>query len=250
MRNDQIFVLLLVVLLPMSGCFDGGSVGEAEGAQDSDEASGGTTVVNHYYNNTTTSSNAQERTWYSSGGSYNYYWDDGQSVQSGQQRCVDYGPSYDQTTGEYVGEACRETAYPEQASDWNLTSCTENGGFVQWTNLNSWQNESVNDGYRYAPTCINIFKTISTSPGEALLVYEASGSWKIRTTCDGISSPSTYSTYSGGQYVVTNEYNIVQGSAMDCTHELYKDRAYTTSDSSSSVYLWSIVYAIQDTTVL
>jgi hypothetical protein len=34
MRNDQIFVLLLVVLLPMSGCFDAGSVGEAEGAQD------------------------------------------------------------------------------------------------------------------------------------------------------------------------------------------------------------------------
>ena len=42
MRNDQIFVLLLVVLLPMSGCFDGGGVGEAEGAQDSDEAAGGT----------------------------------------------------------------------------------------------------------------------------------------------------------------------------------------------------------------
>ena len=35
MRNDQIFVLLLVVLMPMSGCFDGGGVGEAEGAQDS-----------------------------------------------------------------------------------------------------------------------------------------------------------------------------------------------------------------------
>ncbi len=36
MRNDQIFVLLLVVLLPMSGCFGGGTagVGEAEGAQD------------------------------------------------------------------------------------------------------------------------------------------------------------------------------------------------------------------------
>jgi hypothetical protein len=33
MRNDQIFVLLLVVLLPMSGCFEGG-VGEAEGQQE------------------------------------------------------------------------------------------------------------------------------------------------------------------------------------------------------------------------
>jgi len=50
MRNDQIFVLLLVVLLPLSGCFDG-AVGDAEGADD--ESS--TTVVNNYYNNTTNS---------------------------------------------------------------------------------------------------------------------------------------------------------------------------------------------------
>jgi hypothetical protein len=33
MRNDQIFVLLLVVLLPMSGCF-GGVVGDAEADDD------------------------------------------------------------------------------------------------------------------------------------------------------------------------------------------------------------------------
>ena len=50
MRNDQIFVLLLVILLPMSGCFDG-AVGDAEGTDD--EPSSGTTVVNNYYNNTT-----------------------------------------------------------------------------------------------------------------------------------------------------------------------------------------------------
>ena len=49
MRNDQIFVLLLIVLLPMSGCFDGGGVGEAEGADDQSS----TTIVNNYYNNTT-----------------------------------------------------------------------------------------------------------------------------------------------------------------------------------------------------
>ena len=34
MRNDQIFVLLLVVLLPMSGCFDSGAVGDAEATDD------------------------------------------------------------------------------------------------------------------------------------------------------------------------------------------------------------------------
>ena len=39
MRNDQIFVLLLVILLPMSGCFDG-TVGDAE-AQDSTESESG-----------------------------------------------------------------------------------------------------------------------------------------------------------------------------------------------------------------
>ena len=45
MRNDHIFVLLLVVLLPMSGCF-GDAVGGAEGESES-------TIVNNYYNTTT-----------------------------------------------------------------------------------------------------------------------------------------------------------------------------------------------------
>ena len=48
MRNDQIFVLMLVILLPMSGCFDD-AVGDAEGTEDSN----GTTIINNYYNNTT-----------------------------------------------------------------------------------------------------------------------------------------------------------------------------------------------------
>ena len=50
MRNDQIFVLLLVILLPMSGCFDGGGVGDAD-AQDA-TGENGATVINNYYNNT------------------------------------------------------------------------------------------------------------------------------------------------------------------------------------------------------
>ena len=48
MRNDQIFVLLLVVLLPMSGCMDN-TVGEVEGTEDTES---NTTVVNNYYNQT------------------------------------------------------------------------------------------------------------------------------------------------------------------------------------------------------
>ena len=36
MRNDQIFVLLLVILLPMSGCFNG-AVGDAEAEEGTEE---------------------------------------------------------------------------------------------------------------------------------------------------------------------------------------------------------------------
>ena len=50
MRNDQIFVLLLVILLPMSGCFDG-AVGDAT-AED-DEISLGSTITHHEYSNGT-----------------------------------------------------------------------------------------------------------------------------------------------------------------------------------------------------
>jgi len=49
MKTDRVFVLLLVVLLPLSGCFDG-SVGDADATEDSSE---NTTVINNYYNNTT-----------------------------------------------------------------------------------------------------------------------------------------------------------------------------------------------------
>ena len=50
MKTDRVFVLLLIVLLPLSGCFDG-SVGGADAADDSSES---TAVINNYYNNTTT----------------------------------------------------------------------------------------------------------------------------------------------------------------------------------------------------
>ena len=55
MRNDQIFVLLLVVLLPMSGCMDS-TIGEVEGTDDTESDTtvvNTTTVVNNYYNQTT-----------------------------------------------------------------------------------------------------------------------------------------------------------------------------------------------------
>ena len=55
MRNDQIFVLLLVVLLPLSGCMDN-TVGGVEGSEDSEsntDITNTTTVVNNYFNQTT-----------------------------------------------------------------------------------------------------------------------------------------------------------------------------------------------------
>ena len=55
MKTDRIFVLLLVVMLPMSGCFDD-AVGDAEGA---DDTTSETTVINNYYNNTTANVPAQ-----------------------------------------------------------------------------------------------------------------------------------------------------------------------------------------------
>ena len=36
------------------------------------------------------------------------YWNDGQDVANGGTRCLEYGPSYDPDTGEYLGDECKE----------------------------------------------------------------------------------------------------------------------------------------------
>ena len=251
MRNDQIFVLLLVILLPMSGCFDG-AVGDAEGTDDASEngdTSGGEG----------TASSTQSRTWYSSGGTYQTYWDDGHYsgmeiqrnngsnnyiyMSANSQRCLSFGPYYDSSTGELLGERCNEWGYPETASDWNLTDCTDNGGEAVWSS----------DNFRNAPVCLHILRTINTSSGEALLIYQASGI-NLRTTCNGVSSPNQYYVSWGysspNSYSVSDEYNLIQGSALDCTHEIYRTSSYVKSSNSNSESIWSIVYAIQDTTVV
>lgn len=48
MKPDKLFILLLVILLPMTGCLD---IADTAEAQESEEE---TTIVNNYYNNTTT----------------------------------------------------------------------------------------------------------------------------------------------------------------------------------------------------
>ena len=260
MRNDQIFVLLLVILLPMTGCFND-AVGDAEGTDDASE--NGDSSVGDETSTGTSSSPTQARTWYSSAGVYQTYWDDGQysgmsytnssnssdhdddddvyrQISNSGQRCLAWGPYYDSSTGELLGERCNEWGYPESPSDWDLTDCTDSGGEIIW-NSNVEQNPYY---YRSAPTCKMTFATINSTVGEALLIYEWSG-FSIASTCDGVSVYTSSSALSGKDYV------IVPGTALECSHEIYKTLQYTYYQSLfESQSIWSIVYAIQDTTVV
>ena len=228
----------------MTGCFDN-SVGDAEGSQDSDSNSDPSTGESNGAGSSATSSNVeQSRTWFSSGVVYNQYWNDGQEHYSGHQRCLDWGPVYNSSTGEYMGEDCRDFGYPETESDWDTSNCTERGGEIVWTDY----------GYRNAPSCELSFASITTSPGEALLIYQMSG-FTMESMCEGVL------VYTSSYLASGAEYAIAPGSALDCTHELYKITTYSRTDTSTTNNsaswdnsdrqgIWSIVYAIQDTTVI
>ena len=54
MKTDKVFILLLVILLPLTGCLDVSDNADAQDASDSEETE--TTVINNYYNNTTVQS--------------------------------------------------------------------------------------------------------------------------------------------------------------------------------------------------
>jgi len=252
MRNDQIFVLLLVVLLPMSGCFDGGGVGEAEGAQDSDSTDDSGTSTGGVPT-TPATSNSQERIWYSTGDTFESTWNDGLGVASSSERCMEYGPLYDSSTGEYLGEECKRYGVPNKESDWNVTNCTNVGGTPVWSNLASYNDSDedndplTNYGYRWAPTCTDITMfSIQTQPGEALLLYQKFGTGTWTTTCDGVSTSLPYYGLPGGAY--GNEYLVVQGSSMLCTHEMVRSMNF--NHESPTMDMWSIVYAIQDVTIV
>ena len=241
MTTDRVFVLLMMVLLMMAGCFEATSTTEAEEEQDS--TSGDDSTDSSTPNGGNTATNSQERVWYSSAGTYYSNWNDGQDIDEGYyERCVDYGPTYDSTTGEYIGEDCRETAVPSEESHWNTSMCTDSGGTVMWIGYDTASS------YRNAPNCLASFAFINTTAGEALLVYQASGFY-MQSTCNGITSPSYYVIPGWtSQYTVSDEYNIVPNSALDCSHELYRVIEFSNYDINE--YLWSIVYAIQDTVVI
>ncbi len=283
MTTDRVFVLMMMVLLMMSGCFGATSTTEAEEEQDSttgtdvtsdnvpndgsdDDSSSNDPIDSSNgqgsdsTNSGSTTSNSQERIWYSSGGVSIEAWNDGQNIGSNMKRCIEWGPSYNSSTGEYIGEECIDEEYPQSASDWNTTMCTDYGGVIVWgfdTTTVVDTGRPFDSPYRFAPECRIIFKTINTTAGEALLIYQASA-FSFRTTCMGISNPVDYYGSGGGfitlttmsnAYSVSNEYNIVANSALDCTHELYRTIPFTTNLEHDE-HLWSIVYAIQDTTVV
>ena len=52
MTTDKVFILLLVIMLPMTGCLDIADTAEAQESEEESEEE--TTIVNNYYNNTTT----------------------------------------------------------------------------------------------------------------------------------------------------------------------------------------------------
>lgn len=252
MRKDQIFVLLLVILLPLTGCFGGENIGEVEGAQDTidttEEESSSTETEEGY------SADTQERTWYSSGGVYQSYWNDGQYsyyneenqtqvyISSNSQRCLDYGPYYNSSNGDLIGERCNEFGYPDSLSDWNLTSCTDAGGEIKW--IDTYDYEQNPWYYRNAPRCELHFATINVSAGQALLIYEWSG-FSMTSTCENVESLRSSASLSG------REYFIIPGSAMNCSHNIYTNIYYTASEENfEKQSIWSVVYAIQDTTVI
>ena len=260
MRKDQIFVLLLVILLPLTGCFGGGGLGEVEGSDETgEETETGSDETGEETETDSTdsdssegvSANSQLRTWYSSGGIYQSYWNDGQFpyeedngsqvyISNQGERCLDYGPYYDSSTGELIGERCNEFGTPNSASDWDLSNCTDRGGEIVWSG-DVVENPAY---YSYAPTCRISFTTINLSAGEALIIYEWSNFYML-STCDNVETTTYGSSISG------KEYFIVPGSAMECSHELFLLISYTYSENNfERQSMWSVVYAIQDTTVV
>ena len=269
----NVYALMLALVIVLSGCF--GATSDESDAQDSesnDREQNDDSEGMDREDVDREDEDRQARTWYSSAGIYNTYWNDGQysgyysvdgdvllengtpingshdddddynyrQISNNGQRCLDFGPYYDSSTGELLGERCNEWDYPESASDWNVTDCTDNGGEIIW-HADAEENDYY---YRHAPTCKMTFATINSTAGEALLIYEWYG-FSIASTCDGV-SVSTSSSYLSGK-----EYVIAPGTALECSHEIYRTLSYTSNqDYFESQSIWSIVYAIQDTTVV
>ena len=258
MRSDQVFVLLLIILIPMTGCFDN-SVGDAEGAQD-DPADDNTSpglpdVTTDSGGSGTDQTSSQERIWYSTGETIPTTWHDGMTVNYNGERCLEYGSLYNSSTGEYIGEECRRYGYPDRASDWDVSNCTNLGGTPYWSQLSNYENDEtntttsgINYGYRWAPSCNNIpLFSLQTNAGEAVLIYQKYGIGTWASTCNGVTT--SLPAYGNNPAVYGLEYYIVPGSSMNCSHELTANIAFG-YDPEIEFDIWSVVYAVQDVTIV
>ena len=165
MRNDQIFVLLLVILLPMSGCFDG-AVGDAE----AEEESGETTVVNNYYNNTTVENTYQnitqilEPTTYYMNGYLTYDTNFNQSDWSDTSVHSEWHDVFtiNQSANEVVSiKSLRYVAlvnYSECEFFWDIADCSHShrtSDYMMYDNIRGFDD----DGRGIAITCANGIST-------------------------------------------------------------------------------------------
>jgi hypothetical protein len=232
--TKNVYVLMLALVIVLSGCF--GATTDDSDAQDS-----GTDGNN---GETESSSGTQDRTWYTSGGTYDLYWNE-DNVTSGGQYCTQWSNQYDVDNGSIIYTYCSDDTHHQVFSDWDTTECTDAGGVA--TPYPSAQGNESSYYNRYAPTCTIEFATINTSSGEALLVYQYDAI-SMETTCNGVTDYSGLSS--------SDEYVILTGSAMDCTHRLYTTISYDEQSSNEpnvqrdDMGIWSIVYAIQDVTVV
>jgi len=155
--------------------------------------------------------------------------------------CDGWSPSYDSSTGEYLGEECDSysNADGSQLSDWNESNCTEMEG-----ELIPGSSSGVMFGIS-DPYCKMEFTTINTSSGEVILIYQMDGGLSLSSSCGGVSTISATDSSLTGR-----EYWAVTGGAMDCSHTLYRDLTRDLSPETVSLDIWSIVYAIQDATVV
>ena len=250
MKTDRIFVLLLVVLLPMTGCFDD-AVGDAEGT---DEADGTSDTGDNGGTQAGDAANSQARTWYSSGGVYQTYWNDGQhgevtwndeseNISSYGKRCTIWANGQYNDSQSYqwnLNEYCAQFMMPRNYDHWNLTDCYSKNGIILW----GYDVAALPDlYYRYAPSCMVSYMSINTSPGEVLLIHEYSN-LMMSSTCDGV-------TVFNDINLDEKLHDIVPGAALSCTHELYNLITYTADEQEYDTQnIWSIVYSIQDTTVV
>ena len=230
MKTDRIFVLLLVVMLPMSGCF-GDGVGDAEAAEDST----GTTVINNYYNNTSAETNNQQPTYFSSGGiEYASWYEYGVDPYGGLNESHPLNPNNGGSSATFY-----------EANEYNLSVCNSRGGFhygntttgYTFNGQTTGRQVSVPDP-KYRPVCTIELATINTTSGEALIIHQWS-KFYLETVCEGVEETSNIDTGSDGI--------IAGGSALNCTHSLYYDMNYQYSDE---MVLWSVMYSIQPTVVV